>query len=127
MDKLQEILRGVVANTHKLSVASQRLLDASETDHTQFQGNRHPVQFRFAATRQVNQNLQGLATGAGEMKITIQSIAANANQAARVAGSAVIAAKDADATVAKLGQSSTEIGLVIKVITSIAQQTNCWP
>jgi hypothetical protein len=58
------------------------------------------------------------------MTSTIQSIAANTNEAAKVASSAVTTAQAANATVAKLGQSSGEIGLVIKVITSIAQQTN---
>jgi methyl-accepting chemotaxis protein len=41
-----------------------------------------------------------------------------------VATSAVKTAETTNATVAKLGESSTEIGQVIKVITSIAQQTN---
>jgi methyl-accepting chemotaxis protein len=58
------------------------------------------------------------------MRLTIQNIAANTNEAAKVANSAVTAAQAANATVAKLGQSSAEIGVVIKVITSIAQQTN---
>ena len=42
----------------------------------------------------------------------------------RVATSAVKVAETTTATVSKLGDSSTEIGQVIKVITSIAQQTN---
>lgn len=124
MDKLQEILRGVSARTHKLTTASQELLDASEqitvtSGETAVQS--HSVSL---ATQQVTQNLQSVSTGAGEMTLTIQSIAANANQAAKVANSAVSAAQAANTTVAKLGQSSTEIGIVVKVITSIAQQTN---
>ena len=58
------------------------------------------------------------------MTSTIQNIAANANEAAKVASSAVSTAQAANTTVAKLGQSSAEIGVVIKVIRSIAQQTN---
>ncbi len=42
----------------------------------------------------------------------------------RVATSAVRVAETTTATVSKFGDSSTEIGQVIKVITSIAQQTN---
>jgi methyl-accepting chemotaxis protein len=124
MDKLQEILRGVAAHTQKLATASQQLLDAGEqitinSGETATQSNS-----ASRATQQVTQNLQSLSTGAGEMTLTIQSIAANANEAAKVAGSAVSAAQAANATVAKLGQSGAEIGVVIKVITSIAQQTN---
>src|ERR1019366_10193 len=44
--------------------------------------------------------------------------------AAKGATSAVKVAESTTATVSKLGDSSTEIGQVIKVITSIAQQTN---
>ncbi len=58
------------------------------------------------------------------MTLTIQSIATNANEAVRVAASAVGAAQAANATVANLGRSGAEIGEVIKAITAIAQQTN---
>jgi methyl-accepting chemotaxis protein len=124
MDKLQEILRGVVSHTGKLTSASQQLLEASEqitinSGDTAVQSNSVS-----RATQQVTQNLKSLSMGAGEMTSTIQSIATNAQEAARVASSAVGAAKAANATVDKLGQSGAEIGVVIKVITSIAQQTN---
>jgi methyl-accepting chemotaxis protein len=72
----------------------------------------------------VNQHLQTVSSGAEEMGISIKDIAKNATDAARVAASAVTVAEATTATVSKLGDSSTEIGNVIKVITSIAQQTN---
>jgi methyl-accepting chemotaxis protein len=124
MDKLQEILRGVAAHTHKLATASQQLLEASEQITTNSGETAVQSNSVSRATQKVTQNLQSLSTGAGEMTSTIQSIAANANEAAKVASTAVNAAQAANATVTKLGQSSAEIGLVIKVITSIAQQTN---
>ena len=52
---------------------------------------------------------------AGEQKTTLSTVLGTA---------AVKVANDTNATVTKLGESSTEIGKVIKVITSIAQQTN---
>ena len=58
------------------------------------------------------------------MTLTIQNIAANTTEAAKVAGEAVGVVHGANATVTKLGKSSAEIGEVIKVITSIAEQTN---
>ncbi|MGA2416155.1 MAG: methyl-accepting chemotaxis protein [Candidatus Sulfotelmatobacter sp.] len=124
MDKLQGLLRGVVAHTHKLTVASDQLLEANQ----QITANSGETAVQANAvsrvTQQVNQNLQSLSAGAGEMTSTIQSIAANTTEAAKVAATAVNAAQAANATVSKLGQSSAEIGLVIKVITSIAQKTN---
>jgi methyl-accepting chemotaxis protein len=124
MDKLQEILRGVTALTNKLGHASQQLLDAS--DQITVNSKETAAQSSSAArvTQQVSQNLQSLSMGAGEMTSTIESIAANAHEAAKVAASAVSAAAVANATVSQLGKSSTEIGEVLKVITSIAEQTN---
>jgi methyl-accepting chemotaxis protein len=124
MDKLQELLRGVVAHTHKLATASQQVLEASQqiTSHSAQTAAEAGAASRL--TQQVSQNLQSLSTGAGEMTSTIQSIAANTNEAAKVASGAVDSAQAATTTVAKLGHSSAEIGVVIKVITTIAQQTN---
>ena len=58
------------------------------------------------------------------MSASIKEVASNASEAARVAAEAVAAAEKTNVTVSKLGESSAEIGNVIKVITSIAQQTN---
>jgi methyl-accepting chemotaxis protein len=58
------------------------------------------------------------------MSATVNEIAKNAQEAARVASEAVTTAEATNDTVAKLGASSAEIGKVIEVITSIAQQTN---
>jgi len=124
MDKLQEILRGVAAHTSKLATASQQLLGAGEQITINSRETAVQSNSVSRATEQVTQNLQSVSTGADEMTLTIQNIASNANEAAKVAGSAVGAAQAANATVVKLGQSSAEIGVVIKVITSIAQQTN---
>jgi methyl-accepting chemotaxis protein len=124
MDKLQEILRGVVGHTRQVEIASQQLFEASQEITANFRETSVQVNAVSLVTQQVSQNLQSVSTGAGEMTSTIQSIAGNANEAARVASNAVGTAEAASATMAKLGQSSAEIGQVIKVITSIAQQTN---
>jgi len=124
MYKLQELLRGVVAHTHELAEASRQLLEANReitTNSGQTAGQADSVS---RLTQQVSQNLQSLSSGAGEMTSTIQNIAANTTEAAKVASTAVSTAEAANTTVSKLGQSGAEIGVVIKVITSIAQQTN---
>jgi methyl-accepting chemotaxis protein len=77
-----------------------------------------------AAAAEVSTNVQTTASGAEEMGASIREIAVNAQQAAQVAASAVETARATSTTVAKLGESSTEIGNVLKVITSIAEQTN---
>jgi methyl-accepting chemotaxis protein len=77
-----------------------------------------------AASEQVSRNLQTVATSTEEMSATIKEIAKNTTESAKFASEAVNVAHATNITVSKLGDSSTEIGQVIKVITSIAQQTN---
>ena len=77
-----------------------------------------------ASAEQVSHNVQTVATGAEEMGSSIREIAQNAQQAAAVAAEAVQVASATNATVAQLGTSSAQIGEVIAVITSIAEQTN---
>lgn len=76
-----------------------------------------------AAAEQVSANIQTVAASTEEMSASIRQIAGNATDAARVATTAVGLAGRANATVTKLGESSSDIGKVIRVITSIAQQT----
>jgi methyl-accepting chemotaxis protein len=124
MDKLQNILLGVSSYTRKLTAASQQLLRASDQITADSKETATQSISVSSVTQRVTQNLQNLATGAGEMTTTIQSIAANAHEAAKVAASAVGAAQIAETTIAKLGQSSAEIGAFTKLITAVAEQTN---
>ena len=72
----------------------------------------------------VSQNVQTVAAGTEEMTASIREISSNASEAAAVAAQATRVASMANGTVTKLGESSLEIGEVIKTITSIAEQTN---
>ena len=70
------------------------------------------------AAEEVSRNVQTVAAGAEEMGASIREISQNANEAARVAAAAVAEAETTTATVTRLGESSREIGDVVKVITS---------
>jgi methyl-accepting chemotaxis protein len=116
---------------HEISVTSQHVASASEqlsASSQQISANSEETSAQTGvvsdATQHVSQNLQGVSTGAEEMTSTIQSIASNAHEAATIASRAVQTAQTANHTVGKLGESSAEIGEVIKVITAIATQTN---
>ncbi|MCE0540014.1 methyl-accepting chemotaxis protein [Kineosporia rhizophila] len=74
--------------------------------------------------QEVSGSVQTVAAGTEEMEASIREIASSSAEAVRVASSAVNEAVTARATVAKLGDSSVEIGNVVKAITSIAEQTN---
>ena len=101
----------------ELSSVSQQM--AGNADETSSQAN-----VVSAASEEVSRNVQTVATGSEEMRASIREIAQNANEAAKVAGSAVTVADSANTTISKLGESSAEVVQVVKVITSIAEQTN---
>ncbi len=77
-----------------------------------------------ATADQVSANVEAVATATEEMGASIREIAQNAAEAAKVVASAVTMAQNANATVRKLGESSAGISNIIKVITSIAEQTH---
>ena len=77
-----------------------------------------------AAGEQVSHNVSTVATAVEELSASVREIAQSSGEASKVAAEAVATAQAANDNVAKLGESSVEIGRVIEVITSIAEQTN---
>ena len=124
VEKVHDLLTQIAASAQHVSSASEELSATSQQITANSEETSVQAKVVSKATQQVSQNLQTVATGAEQMGISIKEIAKNATEAAKVATSAVKVAETANATVSKLGDSSTEIGQVIKVITSIAQQTN---
>jgi len=121
---LRELIQSISGSAVHVSSAGEELNSASQQITANSQETSAQAKVVSTATVQVSQNLQTVATGAEQMGASIKEIAKNATEAARVATSAVKVAETTTAAVSKLGESSTEIGQVIKVITSIAQQTN---
>jgi methyl-accepting chemotaxis protein len=76
------------------------------------------------ASDEVSQSVNTVAAGSEEMGSAIAEIARSANNAAEVVGKAVGITASANRTIGTLGDSSREIGDVIRVITAIAEQTN---
>jgi len=128
LNRMKNNLHGVIqsiANTAiQVASASEQLNSTSQQITANSAETSAQADVVSSAAQQVSQNLQTVATGAEEMGASIKEIAKNATEAAKVATGAVRVAENTTATVTKLGDSSTEIGQVIKVITSIAQQTN---
>jgi methyl-accepting chemotaxis protein len=122
--KVHDLLTQIASSAQHVSSASEELSATSQQITANSEETSAQADVVSNATQKVSQNLQTVATGAEEMGVSIKDIAKNATEAAKVATSAVKVAETATATVSNLGDSSTEIGKVIKVITSIAQQTN---
>jgi methyl-accepting chemotaxis protein len=121
---LKRMILAITENAVQVASASEELNTTSQQITANSEETSAQADVVSKAAETVSQNLQTVATGAEEMGASIKEIAKNATEAAKVATAAVKVAESTTATVSKLGDSSTEIGQVIKVITSIAQQTN---
>ncbi len=121
---LKRMILAITENAVQVASASEELNTTSQHITANSEETSAQADVVSKAAQQVSQNLQTVASGAEEMGISIKEIAKNASEAAKVATSAVKVAETTTVIVSKLGESSTEIGQVIKVITSIAQQTN---
>jgi methyl-accepting chemotaxis protein len=77
-----------------------------------------------ATSAEVRSNAQTAALGSDQMSASIREIAQSSSEAAQVAARAVDVTAATNVTVSKLEDSSTAISSVVKLITSIAEQTN---
>ena len=131
MDKLQEVMRRVAANTHQLASAAEEISATAD-------------QSADSARTQAEQTQQ-IASAMQEMSGTVNEVSGNSQQASEAAHEAAETAREggktveqslssmrniADSTrnvagrVGELGKSSEQIGKIIAVIEDIADQTN---
>ncbi|HEY6927744.1 MAG TPA: PAS domain-containing methyl-accepting chemotaxis protein, partial [Steroidobacteraceae bacterium] len=122
-DNMAAVLTGVVKQSQELDSAAGQLSAVSQEMSSNAEETAAQSNTVSAAAEQVSANVQTVAAGTEEMSASIREIARNAAEAAKVARDAVTLATTTNAIVTKLGESSSEVGNVIKVITSIAQQT----
>jgi methyl-accepting chemotaxis protein len=122
-DALKKQQDEIARSAGGLSTASDALRDNSEAmkqDAAQASEQANKV---AASADQLTGNMHTLAAGTEEMSLTIREIAKNASDASRVAAEAVAETARSNERVTSLGHSSSEIGKVVRIITSIAQQT----
>ncbi|MFI5305074.1 MAG: methyl-accepting chemotaxis protein [Nitrospiria bacterium] len=149
LDRMSETLTKVIAATKTLAHSSEELSRASQKMGSNSEETNRQAASLSAASEQSSQNVQAIAAAAEEMTVTIKSISSNLQESTTVTNQAVQmsetinadiskkahetsdiiskAVQVADSTnqaISRLGQSSSEIGEVVKMITSIAQQTN---
>ena len=123
-DKLQSMIRSIGGNVETLSASSQQLSQTADSMSAGTEETSAQAEVVSAGASQVSQNLQVVATATEGMTHSIKEIAVSANRAAQVATAAVKVARETNANVSQLGKSGAEIGQVVKVITSIAEQTS---
>lgn len=115
--RIRDSSRQIVISSEGLSSASQQMsADSSETERL--------ASAVSSSSEQISQNVGNVAAATEEISATLKEISRNILNAKEITNQAVTMAESANKTISKLGESSVEIGNVVKVITAIAQQTN---
>jgi methyl-accepting chemotaxis protein len=122
--RTRETIAAVAGSAAALSARSEQMSSTSDQIAGSAQETSSQAETVSAAAEEISRSVESVAAASEEMGTSIQEIARNANDAAVVAAEAVGIATTTNDTVAKLGDSSVEIGNVVKTITSIAEQTN---
>jgi methyl-accepting chemotaxis protein len=124
VDDLSTVVRRIRESAWTLASSADELSATSTQMGASAEETSAQANAVSSAAEQVSANVNTVAASAEEMSASIHEIAASAHEAAAVANHAVEAAGATSETVRQLGDSSAEIGEVIKVITAIAEQTN---
>jgi methyl-accepting chemotaxis protein len=124
MDHLRRTVTTIDGSAVSLAGASEEMTGTALQIAASAEEASAQAQAVSAAAEQVSRSVETVSSGSEEMGASIREISQNATEAARVAEEAVSVTATTSATMAKLGESSAEIGNVIKVITQIAGQTN---
>lgn len=124
VDALSVDLNTLTAEATGLAGAAEELAVSSTSIMSSAEESSAEATVVAAAAEQVSTSVQTVATATEQMSASIREIATNTANASTIAARAVDAAQTANDTISKLGASSVEIGMVIKVINSIAAQTN---
>ncbi len=122
--KRKSLLEQVAETATALAGAAEELTATSTVMGAGAEETSVQAQVVARSSEEVDASLQTVAGGTEEMSASIAEIARSASDATKVAAEGVREADATHATIAKLGNSSAEIGQVVKVITAIAQQTN---
>ncbi len=130
----KEVVQGVVtissattelsAISEQMSAASENVSEQSNSVATAAEEMSANMDSVAAATEQTTTNMNIVASAAEEMTATIADVNSNTEQASKVTGEAVEEAKSATVKVQQLGLAATEISKVTEVITDISGQTN---
>ncbi|WP_433305939.1 methyl-accepting chemotaxis protein [Actinoplanes sp. CA-030573] len=124
MTRLRQTITTIEASAASLAGASEQMSGTAANIAASAEQTSSQAQAVSAAAEEVSRSVETVSSGSEQMGASIREISQNAAEAARVAAEAVSITASTSATMNKLGDSSAEIGNVIKTITAIAEQTN---
>ncbi len=121
---LRDAVSTIEGSAASLAGASEQMTATAAQISTSAQEASQQSQAVSSAAEEISRSVDTVSAGSEEMGASIREISQNAAEAAQVANEAVNLAASTSTTMNKLGDSSAEIGNVIKTITAIAEQTN---
>ncbi|GAA0583744.1 hypothetical protein GCM10010172_80860 [Paractinoplanes ferrugineus] len=124
MARLRRTITTIEGSAASLAGASERMTSTAGQIAASAEQTSAQALAVSAAAEEVSRSVDTVSAGSEQMGASIREISQNAAEAARVAFEAVSVTAATSATMSKLGDSSAEIGNVIKTITAIAEQTN---
>jgi methyl-accepting chemotaxis protein len=77
-----------------------------------------------AASEEASANVQSVASASEQLAASVGEISRQVHESRRIADAAVTQAQQTDTRIADLSQAASQIGDVVKLITSVAEQTN---
>jgi methyl-accepting chemotaxis protein len=124
LSDLRERIRSLGDSSQGLAGAAEELTATAAQMSSGAEQTSSQARVVSMTAESVASGVQTVAAASEQLSASIREIAKSASEAARVATLAAEVAASTNQTVAKLGDSSADIGKVVKVITAIAQQTN---
>jgi len=115
--EIQGIVSVVTSSATEMQASSKGMSDMADNTARQ-------SQVVAAASEEATRNVETVSSAAEELSASISEIARHVQDQSHMTSQAVTEADKTNVTIKELGVASTEIGQVVKVITSIAQQTN---
>lgn len=122
--RLRDTISRVASSAHQVTGATEELQAVSDRIGRTSEETTTQAKDASTATAGVSQNLQSVVTATGLMNASIEEITRNVREASKIAGNAVEVVESTTHLVTRLGESSAQIGQVVKLIISVANKTN---
>jgi methyl-accepting chemotaxis protein len=124
LGELRDQIGVISLNAHTIASASGTLMELSRAMGTNALEASSETNEVSSSARTVSDSLQTIAAAVEELTYSIAEISDNADRASKMASDAVGVTESTGRVITQLGESTAKISDIIKLITSIAEQTN---
>ena len=121
---MQELVYAVRDSCKQITLSSEALSAASQQMSANSSETERLASMVSSTSQEINRMVGDVATASVEISTSLKETSRNIVNATQITAQAVKMADSTNKTISNLGESSMEIGQVVKVITAIAQQTN---